>query len=140
MEQESDQTNSNDRAFIKLAIELRQLENSILVGQTVLKLFSRFNEGERVIVSQHFASSTNAGISSTTLAKNCAATDNCGEPFRSYVTFINGLANGFGGLEEDISRMRDRVKQIQEMIDQYCAGQDIVLAKLARETSTAPAD
>lgn len=135
MDNEPTDTNSNDRAFIKIATELRQLENSILVGKAVLKLQARITSAE-AIMRQNYST----GDSCSVIAKTCGASLNCTEPYRSYLTFLQGMGSSFTKIESDIETMTARVARLKESFDAYCDGKDVVLTKLASETPAKSSD
>jgi hypothetical protein len=125
MDDITDSMSSNDRAFIKVALELRRLENSITVGESMQKMVRRFKTAER-----SYESNYSSGESAKLTAKNCLATTNCAEPFSSYVRFIEDFRDDFPQLDNQLTNARARVKDLRVLFDLYCEGKDIVMAKL----------
>ena len=118
---------ANDRAFIKVAVELRQLENAVAVGETMTKLNKRMSSAE-ASHRQNYSS----GDSPKTIALNCLGTDNCPEPFASYAAYIYGVQTGFSDMEARLAKYRERIIELKRLFDLYCEGKDIVMEKLAR--------
>lgn len=117
---------SNDRAFIKVAMELRQLENAIMAGETMSKLHKRLNS-----VESSYQQNYSSGTGSKTISREWLGTTNCPEPFRSYATYIEGLKSGFPDLEPQLERYRARVVELKVLFDAYCAGENIIMTKLS---------
>ena len=126
MEDITPQIAANDRAFIKVAMELRQLENAVAIGETMAKLNKRMANAESSH-RQNYAS----GDSPKTIATNCLATDNCPEPFRSYMAYIEGVKNGFPDHEAQLNKFRERITQLKHLFDLYADGKDIIMEKLS---------
>lgn len=125
MEKITEEIASNDRAFIKVAMELRQLENAVMIGETVLKMSKRMNSAE----SSH-KQNYGSGDGHKTIAKNCLATDNCPEPYRSYMAFIENVQTDFAHITPQLEKYRARITELKKLFDFYSEGKDIIMAKL----------
>lgn len=127
MEEITPQIAANDRAFIKVAMELRQLENAVAIGETMAKLNRRMTSAE----SSHRQNNYAGGDSPKTIASNCLATDNCPEPFRSYMAYIEGVRSGFPDFEAQLIKYRERIVHLKRLFDLYAEGKDIIMEKLS---------
>lgn len=125
MDNETTDIASNDRAFIKVAMELRSLENAVLIGETMIRISKRLNAAEG---SHRQNYSTSEGYK--VIASQCLATGNCPEPFRSYMTFIENAQNDFEHIAPQLEKYRARIAELKALFDSYVEGKDIVMAKL----------
>ena len=119
---------SNDRAFIKIAIEKRQLENAIEIAENMLEIWSRMQSGENSISgNSNFSSSSKLSV----LANKRDFTDNCEPAMAGYYAFIMGLRTKFSDLDPYIKQSKERLAELQKLFDSYCKGGDIVMNKLS---------
>lgn len=125
MDNETDDIASNDRAFIKVAMELRSLENAVLIGETMLRISKRLNAAEGSH-RQNYSSSEGYKI----IAGQCLATSNCPEPFKSYMAFIENAQSDFAHIATQLEKYRARIVELKSLFDSYADGKDIVMAKL----------
>ena len=117
----------NDRAFIKVAMELRQLENAVMIGETMLKISKHISSAE----SSH-RQNYGYGDDLKTMAKQCLGTDNCLEPYRSYYRFIQDVQTDFSTITPQLEKYRIRIAELKGLFDLYSQGKDIVMAKLSK--------
>ena len=129
----SEKTASNDRAFIKVAIELRQLENGIEVAKAMKAIQKRMTATESSHRNAEYNSyHSDSSISYSSTVQNAIFTNNCAEAMAGYIPFIEGLRGGFKDLDPFITKAQERIKVLESYIDLYCDGKDIVMARLAR--------
>jgi hypothetical protein len=122
-------SDSNDQALIKVAIELRQIENAIQVAGLVKNIQARIKSCVDHIRNGHGNTPADNRDPKKALT-DIVLSDNCAVPMKHYVGFLRGLQTDFAEVDEFLEKSKARQLELQKLVDLYTAGQDIVAAKL----------
>jgi hypothetical protein len=127
-----DSLGPNDRAFIKVAIELRELENGLAVGEAMLLVRKRMKAGNDAISQHGYSSGGTKNFQA--IAADASFTHTCAEPMKAYMGFLEGARTQFADIEPFVEKAKERIVVLQKYFDQYVAGQDIIMSKLADDS------
>lgn len=111
----------NEKAFIRVATELRQLETGVAYAEIALQITTRLAVGD----------GRYSGETTLTKAKRLARTTNVHEKVLPLVGFIDQLAQDMEGLEDWVEWAKARIILNRELVDAYAAGGDVVQARLS---------
>jgi len=125
-------TEPNDQAFIKVAVELRQLENAIELGNMIIEIKSRLQRMEDSVMS-NYGGTSGKNRTASGLLEGKSFSDVAAEPLNQLVPFLEAWQGGFRGVEEFLVKSSKRKLILQQLVDTYIKGGDIVAAKLAHE-------
>jgi hypothetical protein len=122
-------TEANDKALIKVALELRQLENAIDVAKMIQMINIRLNDLDSQIRSGYGATALK-NRSPKSVIESKVFSDNCSDPIKKYIGFLKGWQDGFEDVKKFLETSENRRRELHQLIDIYTAGGDIVVAKL----------
>lgn len=104
----------NDRAFIKVSMELQCLRNDLSALEKISHGFAYVNQASRDTFKNF-------------------RTDMVHSPEWTGVSKIIGLLSNASKMQEEQKKMRERITELERLLEVYIKGGDIVASKLAQD-------
>ena len=123
----------NDRAYIQISKEMRQLQNAVKLCDVIISFQENIQKMERT-VSSSYSNNVPLSVRMTKQIEEIGPiTDNLPEELRGLGGLVEGVTTKFKSIPDRKTQFQERIRVLGNLMDAYDRGEDIVLTKLSNE-------